>query len=264
MSVRAATCSLQGCAKTTHHASTRCHHHRAGAGAAPGAALAPVPVRRAFGSAGVVAALEATFAAADARDGWEPQTGLPHPSGGYAARTIERDPRDPDPDNVVALVAFRDAGGRYHREDGPASIGYDAEGAEVVRTYLVDGMIHRLDGAATELTSLADLYDQGQEGEWSSHYVADVWRDPGEAASDRAWAAVHLAGFDVASSARWLKVVALVGHQGPVVEMLADPDSDPVAAAAALQAGVSDVAVVTEVSTGRLPLSWALAGAGRG
>lgn len=170
-----------------------------------------------------LADLRADLAAGDP-PGWTSGGGRPHPTGDYHWRQVSA-----KSGTGVAYVAYRDADGRLHRADGPAE---HIAGAPAIHHFRHHGSQVVVAATVEADAATTGFYEQVLAG--------------------------HLSP---AQAYLWLLVAGGVGQAQTVALMGAGADSD--LALDAIDAGVVDQETLTQVATGALPLSWALAGVGR-
>lgn len=240
--------------------------------------------------------LLADLAAADAADGWDPDAGLPHPSGGYTLRTWEQLETAAGTARSAMLNFFaRDASGARlaHRGDGPSSLQWRWEVGQAPQVsyqeWRVHGTLHRGEGPALVSTDVGDTTTVDLEYAWRGHLV-ERFRERGTLVSPAGARLCDLlaAGVDASQAVGWLLVESeQVERTFDARQVAATPELTPdwVEQARAIaradlaamiatgldvdvalsltRAGVSDVATLAAVAAGELPISWAIAGAQR-
>lgn len=168
------------------------------------------------------------------------------------------DPKD------MARVDYLDQDGKNHREGAPSIVVYGHDGAPTYATWYEHGQCHRSDGPS-QVGSGADLYlaftYRGRmlfPAEPSSGHVQRARQ-----ASEHYLAC--LAGGDTPTQAiTWLRAASDIGARATAE--LREAAGEPDLLGPALDAGLGqggDLELLTQVATGGLPLSWALAGLAR-
>lgn len=211
--------------------------------------------------------LEAGWAIEDEAAGWDSDSGQPHPAGAYTSRSIRPDTYGRQGPAGVQVSYFLD--GRLHRQDGPAGTYLNADGSVDGWYYLLHGQAHRADGPA-----------MGGVGQSLQYRLADRGVHPREVEAG-VRARLSELGADPAAIDAWYEAIeaghtrffalprrqpAIPGGDTPedlVYAALAASDGGADAAratAAALAAGIFAADTLAEIATGRLPLSWAVAG----
>lgn len=210
-------------------------------------------------SASVVTRLKYALEAAEAQAGWEHNQGAAHPTGGYHRRHVSSR-ADNGQEHLVWAVFFGEHD-LHHRLDGPSSIDYDSEGAAVRATWHSRGARHRGDGPAivgADPTNLPTFFHHGLAlsplGSTGPHV-------PRAAAACEHYLTSLAAGHTPAQAIIWLRCATAIGAEATAGLREAGGESDLLAQAldAGMDAG-ADVGTLSEVATGALPLSWAVAG----
>lgn len=177
--------------------------------------------------------------------GWAP--GQVHPGGGYSQRVIEA--------AATVRVLHLDDFGRNHREDGPATVvfeaGEDGQDRVVRACWYRHDLRHREDGPAYLITeTTARYFYDGQQ-------ITPQGSLPGKVHAT--FEAMVEAGDDPREAMGWLRVAATLDSLRAAMD-LRRAGGDVGAAVGAIEAGITDAPTLGEVAAGRLPLSWAIAG----
>lgn len=215
-------------------------------------AVAHLPQRANARSRGELeSALLQALAAGDP-PGWTPGCGQPHPTGGYTTRTLWVS-------QGTAEVEHRDASGARHNEAGPAYLVLDADSGLRQASWHIHGQRHRTDGPAQMIA--ASKLNPGTvrfvvEGK-AVHGVRDLSEE--QEASAR-YADLLEGGAAPGEAIAWMAVGHRAGDHEVALGLRGD-GADASLCLQAVNAGVTGAATLAEVGHGRLPLSWALAGA---
>lgn len=172
---------------------------------------------------------------------WE--SGTPHPGGYDSATTVVV--------GTDTVTTFRRGQDGPHREDGPAIVTTDAEGEVVISAWYEGGLRHRGDDAA-----FIDDTEGRQTYYYRGQFVSQGFGVRGDLAR------IVEAGADPATAVGWLAYPPQIAQA--LARDAAAQGIDPFAIHQAWEAGVKDPGVLGEVMHGRLPLSWAVAGADAG
>lgn len=240
-----------------------------------------------------MAALRADLAAADAADGWDPEAGAPHPTGGHTRRAFDTGTTEGGLRWARSRLYAPDAGGHevIHCADAPSLVEWTWRDGEIAlvrhRKWHQGGDLHR--GSAPAAIALV-----GQEGEVTRYYywrgeitgAVRVHSDASDEMADRCLALIA-AGAEPEQVNGWLHqenktIMRLENAEragAPRGRRTTKVGERVVAQARArslalIAAGVGaqqvldlaaqkvfDVDVVIAVAAGELPLSWAIAGA---
>lgn len=179
-------------------------------------------------------------------------TNANHPSGGHAQVRVEVDER------TLRLI-WRDNFGQQHREDGPSEVTFDRSGNVVRATWMNHGTLARGDGPADLFTGRTDhaglplMVFYGSDGAQRLGSRRFARPTPAERYLERT-----SAGEEADQALVWLRADAQLGVEA--TDALIEADADATLLGPALDAGITDVQTLSEVSTGALPLSWAIAG----
>lgn len=169
-------------------------------------------------------------------DDWAEGDGA-HPLGGYDAMSIGPDPRGGGRVRTYTLD------GQLHRNDGPAVDGRDRD-SYPTQQWRIAGQLHRGDGPADVSRSYG-----GPSYHWRGRRLegarADVEADI---------AALIAAGADPKVVVGWASI-----ERGVALELLS-AGAEVEACAQAWAAGVREVDALAAVGRGEMPLSWAAAG----
>lgn len=214
----------------------------------------------------VLAVIEAVLAPGNERDGWEP--GSAHPTGGYFSRRVVLRERPGGPTSRAVVVEHRDESGDAHREDGPAVEGLAGAG-RTWQKWMRHGADHRDDGPATvffDADGALDRRDFAIDGHTlnSGSTTAHAPRPPESlTAQDSAAVAAYYdamlaEGLEPSEAISWLALASATSQD--VAAQMRTAGADPAAARGAALAGVVDLQSLAAVATGVLPLSWAIAG----
>lgn len=207
-------------------------------------------------------AIEAALKREDAAAGWKPRSKRPHPTGGYTKRSVRS---GAGLLNVVTLV-YSNAAGEEHREDGPAIVEYDDQGAVSSATYLRRGAAHRVDGPAVMARNGVGFYLDGTAVPGARSGISSLQR----------FGALLKTGLERKPAVTWMKVEALIAREmapssehgdraaAEMVDRLVADDLDPDDALAAWGAGTGGAELagpdVDSVLRGKVPMSWMSAG----
>lgn len=208
--------------------------------------------------AAVVSRVQAALAAADAREGWSPDSGVAHPSGGYTHRQIVvTNDGGRATTGVDVCYGTADFVGpidptSLHRADGPSVVTHDVTGAVAIRHWYLEGRVHRGDGPAS-------IISRGPGPGWRVYAYRGISLTADAAGADKRCATLTRWGADPATVVGWLAYEQDAGRGATraLVRARVGPDD----ALSCASAGVKEAASIIAVSRGKLPLSWAAAGA---
>lgn len=200
---------------------------------------------------------QAVIAAGESAIGWTPGAGLPHPTQGYHNRTV-RSRRSAD-NKALVRANFHDDLGRHHRTGAPAVVDCDITGAVVRASWYDHGDRHRAGGPSVVGADPEEKVTFHHRGLQLTPTPGVPDRGARSAAACEHYLACLALGDTPTEAIIWLRAATVLG--APPTAAVRQAGGQPDLLAPALDAGLfTDLAALTQVSTGELPLSWAIAG----